>query len=269
MLDHPAFRRVSAATCLAAALIMTGCSSTTNGSPPAGRGSGSGSAAAGGQASPAPDAAHLGARMLAAVDTLTSLHLTLGGTAGDGSGDATMSQGKTTASDMTIDTAGVQVEVRTIGSKTWVKLPAAQRTNGKPWALVSATSSNAAIRAMAASMQTTQSMTSVSSFLNLVRATTKFRVVGADTVNGAPATHYALTVDLTKVDFPGQLGQVIQQAHITAVPVDLWTDSHDRPVQLSENISVGGHSVTVQVGVSDFDKPVTISPPPSDQVSAD
>lgn len=275
MLDHRAFPRLSAAACIAAALIVTGCSSSTNGAPRTATAPGAGSAATGAAttgsqpatASPAPDAAHLGARMLAAVDTLTSLHMTIGGTAVDGSGDAAMSHGKTTASDMTIDTAGIQVEVRTIGGKTWVKLPPAQRASGKPWTLVSATSTNPAIRAMASSMQTTQSMTSLSSFLALVRATTKFQVVGADTVNGAPATHYALTVDLTKVDFPGNLGQAIKQAHISAVPVDLWTDGHDRPVQVREDISAGGQSITIQIGMSDFDKPVTISAPPSDQVS--
>lgn len=214
---------------------------------------------------PAHDAAELGARMLAAVEKLHSVHLTLSGNAETGEGDSTMSNGRTTATDLTVSAAGQQIEVRMIGKRSWVKLPGMQR-DGKPWTLVSTSSSDPTIRAMAGTMQSTQSMTSLTSFLVLVKATTKFTVKGAGQVDGTPATHYALTVDLTKANLPGAMGKAVEQAHVTAVPVDLWLDRQDRPVRVSETITVGGQTVSIDVRMSDFDKPVTITPPPAGQV---
>ena len=263
-------RSVPAALC-ALTLAAAGCSSSTSGtgSPAGGTahpGATATSAGTSAATTPAHNAAELGARMLAAVQQLHSVHLTLSGNAENGQGDSTMSDGRTTASDLTVSAAGRQIEVRVIGKRSWVKLPGMQR-NGKPWTLVSTTSSDPTIRAMATTMQSTQSMTSLTSFLMLVKATTKFAVKGADTVDGTPATHYALTVDLTKANLPGAIGQAVQQAHVTAVPVDLWTDSRNRPVRVSETITVGGQTVSIDVRMSEFDKPVTIAPPPAGQVS--
>jgi hypothetical protein len=46
----------------------------------------------------------------------------------------------------------------------------------------------------------------------------------------------------------------------------MYVDSSGRPVQVTENFSVQGQTVSTKIGISNYNKPVSISAPPASQV---
>jgi hypothetical protein len=53
---------------------------------------------------------------------------------------------------------------------------------------------------------------------------------------------------------------------VTSIPLELYLDSQDRPVQVTENLTVQGQRVTSKNVISKYDEPVSISAPPPGQV---
>jgi hypothetical protein len=49
--------------------------------------------------------------------------------------------------------------------------------------------------------------------------------------------------------------------------MDLWVDRQGRLRKVTENLTVKGQRVATTVEIGQFDAPVTITPPPADQVS--
>ena len=56
-------------------------------------------------------------------------------------------------------------------------------------------------------------------------------------------------------------------AGVTALPMDLWVDRQGRLRKVAENLTVKGQRVATTIGIGQFDAPVTITPPPADQVA--
>ena len=262
-----------------AAIALTACSSSTSGT---GSTAGSGGASAAGpsagaassSSAPVNSAESLAALLQQGLASTTSAHLALqvtsGGQSITGSGDETLSDGKLTALDLseTVPGAG-SLQIIQTGGKTYVKLPAAQNTSGKPYELVSASSSNPTIKALAASLDSTQSSASAGSAGVLASAASSVKPVGSVTVGGVSTTHYAVVVDTTKLPdtYPGKSALV--GAGVTSLPVELYVDGSGRPVQVTENLTASGQSVSTKITLTDYNKPVTITAPPADQVSTD
>lgn len=181
-------------------------------------------------------------------------------------GDVMFADGRTTASDLTIDQVGTVVEVITVGTTSYAKLPGAQNTSGKPWVQVSATSGNEYVRALAGTLTLTTAATSIGSLTGLLgTATTSVKDSGSEQVGGVTAEHYALTIDPTKAT--GDIADALSAAGKDPLPVDLWLDAQDRPVQIKIAVPFGQQSFPLLVKVSKFDAPLDISAPPPDQVS--
>lgn len=272
-------RRLGLVAVLPAALVLAACSSSTSGVGHAGATTaGGGSSSGGGFPSSATSGGGTGSlsalvsRMQSAVNGVTSAHLTLdvqaAGQTVSGSGDEQLAAGKLVAMDLTMQLPQIgEMETIVAGGKAYVKLPTSLNSSGKPYMLVSKDSSNAAVRSMARSLDSTLSQASLSSYSEMMSAAKSFKVVGPTSVEGVSATHYSIVLDTGKLPatMPGR--DAITGSGITELPLELYLDDQGRTVEVTESLSVSGQLVDTKVTVTDYNKPVSISAPPADQVA--
>ncbi len=251
----------------ACALAVTACSSS--GSTQSGKASNTGTPTA--SASPTVlTAAGLAADLESGGLGIKSAHLTLAVSAAGqdvvAQGDETLASGKLTALNLDEKIGTMALSIRIIGSSLYVKLPPTLAPGTKPWFKASAASSNPMLKQLAASIASTQQSASLDSYRAFASAATSIKVVGSTTVGGAPATHYALVVDVSKLPASSATAP-LAKAGIKTLPVDLWVDQQHRPVQIVEKLTVQGQPVTTTVTIGNFDAPVSISAPPASQVA--
>ncbi len=282
---------ITAATATAVAAALTGCSSTTAGTPTSsgsGTGSGAGNSSAsstggsssspttspatssGGSAASTPEG--LAAILRAGLGSTRSAHITLrittGGQSIVGSGDETITAGVLHGLDLTETFPGVgALRIIQVGGKTYVQLPVKLRTSSQPYSLVTTSSSDPTVRSLAQSLQSSSSTTAVDSAGVFARAARSVADRGQASVNGVRTTHYYVVVDVAKL--PGTYAGrgALLQAGLKTLPIDLYVDSEGRPVQVTERLTVGTLSVATDLGVTKYNQPVTISAPPASQVS--
>lgn len=244
--------------------VLAGCGSA--GSPAAAPSSTASS-------SPAPptDAAGLARELQASSAAVRSAHLTMTVTAGTmtitGAGNELLAQGKLQAMDLT-ETVPPVGELRIVidAGKTYLELPAAINHTGKPWVPVSPTSTNPVVRQLGSTLQSARESTSLEQFTTFTAAARVTRYM-KETLDGAPVTHYVLSVDIAKLPaaLPGK--QQLTAAGLTTLPVDLWVDRQGRTVKFVENLTVKGQRVATTLAIGQYNAPVTITPPPADQVA--
>src|SRR5690242_19331130 len=217
------------------------------------------------------DAAGLAAFLRDGTASIRSAHLELSveaaGNSITGSGDETLEDGKAESFDLTENIPGLgDIRVLMVDGRTYVQLPAGINPGAKPWLLISTESSNPVVQQLATSLQSVTSSSSLDQYTAFTEAAT-VKVVGSEPVDGVAATHYALDVDVTKLpnDTPGRSD--LLSAGLVKLPVDLWVDTHGRPVKVSEELTVQNQKVTTLVTLSRFDEAVTITAPPADQVA--
>lgn len=255
----------------ATGVVLAGCGGgTVDGT--ASSGSASSSSAAPTSAAPPTDTAGLAAALTTSARSIRSAHLALQVTAAGqnlgGQGDETLSDGKLQSLDLTETVPGAgDLRVLVVGGQTYVQLPATLNTSGKPWVLVTAGSSNPVVAQLASSLQQAQDSGSLDQYTAFTQAATDLKVVGPEQVDGADATHYQLTVDVTKLPESLAGREQLLSAGLTSLPVDLWVDRQNRPVKVTENLTVQGQTVQTVVTLGDFDAPVSITAPPADQVA--
>lgn len=209
-----------------------------------------------------------------AISRITSVHLTLDitlvGQQLTGSGDETLANGHLTALDLTenLPNSGGSIRVITVDGKTYVKLPSSLNSTGKPYLLVTPTSSNQIVRQLAGSLDSALSAASLDSVVIFVRAAKSIAAKGTEMINGAQTVHYSVVVDVAKL--PGSLPgkSDLTKSGIDTLPLELYVDITGRPVQVTEEFTAQGQKVSTKSIVSDYNKPVTITAPPSDQVGS-
>lgn len=282
-------RTVAVVACCAA--LLTGCATTTAGSGvTAAPGGGTGPAPSGAVPSgavpsgavastPAPGttvaAAAFAARMARGVRSVTSARLAL---QVDLAGQSIEATGYQEASDGDLTAARLQESIPDFGDLTlvllgkdvFVKLPAKYATDpARPWYRVDATSRNPVVKTFAGTLDSLLSSSSLKNFGLLAAAASRIRVVGPATVDGAAATGYDLTIDVSRIpdDFPNVAA--LRRSGITEIPMRLWLDGQDRIVRLVEDVSVQGQSVRTEVRLSDFGKRETIEAPKSTEIATD
>jgi hypothetical protein len=223
----------------------------------------------------AATAQQLGSQMQTALEGTTSVHFELKSAAAgqeiDAQGDEKLSGGKATASTMSMTAASQQVDIIMVGTTAYLKMPGVGSTS-KPWALVSQNSSNPTIQAMATSLSKSMSSASLNQYPDLMSAASSFEPGDTTTLQGEVVNEYRVTVDLGKLSASSAAVQAagqLEAAGITQVPYDIYVDSQNRPLKVTYQVSVQGQRVTAQVTMSKYNAPVTISAPPSSQVSTD
>lgn len=203
----------------------------------------------------------LGRSMQASLKQVTSAHLEVdAGGLGSYVVDAAFDNGQATASDVTATQGGQTTLIRTVGAKSWAKLPTA--SGSKPWVTVTADSGRPEIAALSQTLTLTRAASSLDSLSQLVTTASDFQKKGGEKVGGVPATHYSLKLDPAKGPAGSELTALLKQVGQKAVPVQLWVDGKDRPVKFTI-----ASLVSVTATITNYDAPLTITPPPADQIS--
>jgi hypothetical protein len=103
--------------------------------------------------------------------------------------------------------------------------------------------------------------------------------IGTETVDGVRSTHFGGTVDPAKMvdkvaagkltpDEVAQLKNTMQQAGVTSEHIDLWVDKGGLPVESKAVVtSTSAGQIEADQHFSNWGTPVTITPPPADQVT--
>ena len=108
------------------------------------------------------------------------------------------------------------------------------------------------------------------------------QVVGEEDVRGAPATHYAGTIDFNKVadqapaevrdQMKASIDMMTEAIGTSTVPFDVWIDDQGRAVRLQQAFefkqgATQGASMSMTVDIFDFGTEVDIEVPPPSQTS--
>ena len=178
--------------------------------------------------------------------------------------------GKLTAMSLNEQIGSLNMTMLLTGGALYVKLPSSVNKSGKPWEEATAGSTNPVLRQLASTLSSLEQSASLDQYGSMAQAASSLKTIGTEQVNGAVTTHYSLMVDVAKVHGAGLTKvakAVLARARITKIPVDVWVDSHNRPVKMSEKFTVQGQIVSTEATVGQFNQPVTITAPPASQVS--
>ena len=212
---------------------------------------------------------------LKSTSTVTSAHITMSSKLGTqtvltAQGDETAAGGKLTAMNLNEQIGSSTMTILLTGGALYVKLPGTLNKSGKPWEKASAESSNPVLKQLASTLSSIEQSASLDQYGSMAQAASSLKTIGTEQVNGVVATHYSLMVDVSKIHgaaFTQAAKTALAQARITKIPVDVWVDSHKRPVKMSEKFTLKGQIVSTEATVSRYNQPVTITAPPANQVS--
>ncbi|HEY3896470.1 MAG TPA: hypothetical protein VGL88_14015 [Pseudonocardiaceae bacterium] len=250
------------------AIVLASCSATDAGQSPGSNVTSTTSAVP----APAPtDAAGLAALLRRGISSVSSAHLTLNVSAGSkvikGEGDAKLADG-------TLQALGISEELGSTGTlrlvvadgATYALLPPTLNPSGNYWVLVIPNSSNPAVRTLATVIESFRSSASFDNFTAFTSAARRVTLVGNESLDGAPVTHYSIDVDVAKLPntIPGR--QALLGAGVTTLPTELYVDGDGRPVKLTQDLTLQGQRFSTVITLSKFNAPVSISAPPADQI---
>jgi hypothetical protein len=256
--------------------LAAGCTTVTKGSATGpGQASGSGQPPGSGQPSPTGNLSELSARIAHSSAQIKSVQGSLKIEAGPLSTDSTfrglLGGGAVTAMDQQVNTTfqGTQTKVHLIYVNQKIYVDRGQ--NGKPWIVATPQSSDPVAAQLAQTLPASLTQYGGRYYVLMMSAGHDLSVVGPDTVGGVACTRYHLVVDpkafVTKLPASqrGQMQAAID-AGVDSVPLDMWVDGQSRPVKIVVALSVQGQSATSEYQQNHFDEPVTITPPPADQI---
>jgi hypothetical protein len=107
-------------------------------------------------------------------------------------------------------------------------------------------------------------------FTDYLKALRSFKDEGSATLDGKVTEHYVINVDTQKAQANNPLATDPQvKAELRGLPkttkVNMWVDNHNLPAKFAASLGkLGSYSMTF----TDWGKPVSIQPPPSNQVTS-
>lgn len=253
------------------ALLLTGCGGNSNSTSTA-TGSAAASATEGADATSeaAPVAegdtvagADLAKRMLDAMTSAGSMRVKNEGVNGAGAStaDVVIKDGKA-SSHSTVDVMGSSMEIISLnnGSEVYLKAPSMGLAE---WTKVEATSTNPIVQSMSASLAQMKDLMDPAAGLDVYAKAGDFTVAGTEEINGVKATKFtgALPVDAL-VSAMGAQGEALKaQLGTEPIPVEIYLDEKDRPVKISQTMTVAGQTITSATTYSDFGADITVAAP--------
>jgi hypothetical protein len=223
--------------------------------------------------SPAPptDAAGLAGLLKSGADVVHSAHVFFKVQAGTayliGSGEETLDGGDMTSLDLTEDVPNTgRLRMIMVGGETYLEPPATLKRSTRRWVLVSPASTSPEIQQLFSTLDSVRQTAWFGQFTGFGSAAA---VISHEPsiVDGATTTHYRLSVDVAQLPRGLTGTQLLKAAGIARVPVEVWVDKQGRPVKFTQQLDAQGHTVTTELRLAKFNAPVTISPPPADQVA--
>jgi hypothetical protein len=181
------------------------------------------------------------------------------------------------AEKMTIATPTGNEQVLLVNNVFYMQIPSLSQVTGKPWIKVDPSdSSNPANQFFGSIVSSIKQNADPTQMLKNLEAGGTLNGTDTEQLNGESTTHYKITVNIAKMianqtdPTMKQLLTMAEQAGLHDYPVEVWLDSHGLPVQTTINMpgigaSAGGLST---ITYSNWGAPVSITPPPDDQVGS-
>ncbi|MGW4486908.1 hypothetical protein ACWEOE_24060 [Amycolatopsis sp. NPDC004368] len=196
-------------------------------------------------------------------------HVTAGAVVSHGQGEAAFGTGGT-ALRMTTDYLGEPLELRFVAQSLYAKVPASaldQVTGRKPWVKVSPDGSDPFSQVLGGSLAQLAEQNDPARTLEEVRTAGTLTASDTTTLDSTDATHYRVDVDLSRLG--DELPAGLPAGTGTKVPLDLWLDGENRPLQLVLDLSpvlAASGPARITARYSDWGKPVTVTAPAADEV---
>lgn len=202
--------------------------------------------------------APLAKKVVAALQTITSAHLSINGGVllGSVTGSAQFAHGNATASDLSVTQGGSTTRVVTVGTTSYAKTG----SGNKPWTqLGGGGKTPAGLTETLGLVQTLGSLNNLAELVSLSSAAT-------DRGATAGGHEYAITLDPAKAKGTA-FASIMQLAGDTPIPVVLDLDSKNRPTHVQVTFRIGGQSFGVTADITGYNVPVQIAAPPANEVS--
>jgi hypothetical protein len=174
--------------------------------------------------------------------------------------------------NMTIPDVGA-MDMELIGSTMYMKLPAGLVPTEKPWVKFDPNGTDPVSKALSGLISQEQQNLDPTKMLSELAPVATITKSGKDTVDGQPATRYAISVDTQKLLKSPLVAPQLRQtfsasgaklpAHMNYV---MWLNSTNLPVKFTLNETVSGQQIAVTANYTDWGQPVSITAPPADQV---
>jgi len=279
-------RTALAAGGLALILALSACSGTTGGTAlPAGA---AGADTKSGSSSLFSDPLQLVAAAKAGTEksksSKFSMEMNVAGMSVKASGQGRY-DGANTAMSMSMDLLGQQMEMRMIGQTIYMKMPEQMRASTgstKPWTKVSLDDSTPAGKALSENYSQLAEQNDPSKMLEQIQKAGTIKKSEATTLNGEPANHYTVDIDLAKIadQMPAGLPDEAKTqlaGKDVHFPMDLWVNADQLPMQIVMDMTALGTALGGAQGgqlgemkmtmkYTDWGVPVDIAAPPADQV---
>jgi hypothetical protein len=186
------------------------------------------------------------------------------------------------AMSVTMNTSQFDISEILVGDTIYMKMPQlSSMLGGKPWAEFKLSAAGGSLGSTLQSLLDSTKNTDPTQQLQPLLASGDVHKVGTETVDGVQADHYSGTVDPATAfdssaaaknltpDQIAQLKSLMKSSGITSETIDVWIATSDSlPVResVSSSTSKSG-AFKVDMHMSDWGKPVSITAPPADQVT--
>jgi hypothetical protein len=164
------------------------------------------------------------------------------------------------AIDMALELGGQKIQLILVDGVLYVEGLGLNSSPAKPWLKLDVSNPNNPLSQFLA-------LANPANFTAYFEGVTRVKDLGAETVDGVQAQHYAVTVDTAKMIAanPAFKGQDVSSLGLpTALTSDVYVDSDNLPIEIS--VAMDGVA-NFEAHFSSYGEPVDISAPPANQVS--
>lgn len=180
--------------------------------------------------------------------------------------------------NMTTPVGAIQAVI--VGGTMYMKLPQGLVQTPKPWVKFDANGTDPVSKELSALTSQEQQNLDPTKMLSMIAPFATITGARPDTVAGAPATEYMISVDTAKMLHSSivtpQMRSLLNNSNVqlpAKLNYELWFNSADLPVKLVlvEPVSVtgsGAQTVTVTMTYANWGQPLNIQAPPADQVGS-
>jgi hypothetical protein len=225
------------------------------------------------------DLAHLVSSRTAKAQT-AHIDFTTGTSAGSFTGTGQVEfAGAATKMRMDLNSPLGDIGMTLLGSTAYLKLPQNVAHTAKPWVRIDANGTDPISKALSAIIDQERQTADPSKAIEQIGSAGTITSTSKDQVDGAPATHYVISVDTAKLMASTSITPAMRQlfggsgvklpAH---VDYELWVDRNSLPVRLAFTETVTApksttpQKVSMNMEYTDWGQPVTINAPAADQV---
>ena len=181
---------------------------------------------------------------------------------------------------MTMSSPQFNISEIMVGDTIYMKMPQlSSMLGGKPWAEFKLSAMDGSLGSTFQSLLDSAKNTDPTQQLQPLLASGDVHKVGTETVDGVQADHYSGTVDPATAfdssaaaknltpDQIAQLKSLMKSGGVTSESIDVWVASTGLPVRESITATASSGAFKMDMHMSDWGKPVSISAPPADQVT--